>query len=364
MNSRQYLETEIARGTTSLKRVTWFVWSAAVLVMIYGIFVSFGPLKNHGVPEGVAWMPSLAADAAMCVAIIAGPVLAAFDLTAGWISALRVGAAFTTWALQTAGPWLADGGVDWAGVGLHSLPPLLLFLTAEGASSYMRKLGGALTKKRLELAGAEQDDADARAHRAEADAKLRSTAAELTAARAEVESLVGRLAAVTEKADADKAEATRTAEHREAEIGELRIALTAEREGRTADAREAENRRTGDLAELEQRLTADHENAVRAIKDKHREALTAARAEKGAVSLTAYRNRATGNPRPATSGKAELTDEDAVQMMLTAHDDPAHPWSKNGVRTLTGVGLGRAEKLIGLWHTAATEKANRKAVGE
>jgi len=43
--------------------------------------------------------------------------------------------------------------------------------------------------------------------------------------------------------------------------------------------------------------------------------------------------------------------------MLAAHNDPGFEWSKNAVRTLTGVGFGRAERLIELWLTAVTDKA-------
>jgi hypothetical protein len=86
-----------------------------------------------------------------------------------------------------------------------------------------------------------------------------------------------------------------------------------------------------------------------------------ARAEARVTKLDDRRPKQTGTAGKGSAGKAFLTDEAAVQMMLTAHQDPTYEWSKNGVRTLTGVGLDRAEKLIPLWLTAATEQAGGKS---
>ena len=349
MNSREHLADDLDRLVKRSRWVGYFAWAVAIIVMIYGTPIVYTFLTDHKVPAGVAWLLSLAADAALIVGLIATPILAELDKPAGWVGTLRWVAGFITWALQTAGSWTADGGPDMVGVWSHSAGPVLLFFAVEAASSFQRTVASALTEKARQLEAVEQRDADRRAYLAELEATVAARTAELTAARTEVESLTGRLDAVTEKAAADKAEAARTAERQEAAISDLREALTDERKGRTEDREDADRR-----------LTAAVDEATKKLKEKHREAL----AEKGTVSLSAYRNRSTGTPRPASTGKAELTDEDAVQMMLTAHDSPGHEWSKNGVRTLTGVGLGRAEKLIGLWLTAATEKANRKAVGE
>ncbi|MEU4558482.1 hypothetical protein AB0F72_08830 [Actinoplanes sp. NPDC023936] len=343
MNSRQHLAEDLDRLKKRTQQVGWVAWAVAIFVMIYGTPIVYGLATAHGIPAGVAWMLSLAADAALVVGLIATPVLAQLGIKAGWVGTLRWVSGGITWALQTASSWIAAGGPDWVGVGVHTAGPLLLFFVVEAASYFQRKVSAAIEMKARALAAAEQSDADRRTHLAETESALRARTAELTAARTELESLTERLTAVGHHADRTKTELALTGERYENEIASLRKALTDQRDT----------------------LTAEHEEAVRRLREKHREALTEARAAAGAVSLTAYRNRATGNGRQAGTGKSWLSDEDAVQMMLTAHSDPNHEWSQNAVRTLTGVGLGRAPKLIDLWLTAVTEKAaNGKAVNE
>lgn len=331
MSSLKHRAEDLERLIKRSNWVGYFAWAVAIIVMIYGTPIVYGFLVGTHVPTEVAWLLSLAADFALVVGLIATPVLAELNQPAGWVGTLRWVAGFITWALQTAGSWTAKNGPYMVGVLSHSAGPILLFFAVEAASSFQRKVASALAEKTRQLESAEQRDADVRAERAEIDAKLRSTAAELTAARSQVASLTDRLTSIAETTDADKAAATLTAERYEARI--------------TA-------------------LIAEHDEAVKRLKEKHREALTATRPGKGAVSLSAYRASRTEKPGGKPTGKAELTDEEAVQMMLAAHDDPDHDWSKNSVRTLTGVGVGRAEKLIGLWLTAATEKATGKAVNQ
>ncbi|WP_250029855.1 hypothetical protein [Paractinoplanes maris] len=343
MNSREHLSTDIDRIDRVTKRVGAGVWGVAAFVMIYGVFVSIDALTDHGVPGAVAWMPSLAADVAMSVAIGAGPILARYDISAGWIGFLRWFAAFATWALQTASSWLHPGGIDWAGVGLHSIPPALLFAVGEGAAYFVRKMSGVLEDKRRALAAAEQKDADVRAHRAETDAKLRAVTAELSAARAKNETLTERITAHDAAIDAERSTATLTVERLEAEIGSLRTALTAQAE----------------------KFTADRDEEIRNLKAKHAESLAKTRAEKKTVSLTDYRNKhaekPSPQPSPQRSNKPAMSDEDAVQAMFTAHSNPDYDWPQNEVRTLTGVGFNaRMDRLIATWR----ERAHREAGGD
>jgi hypothetical protein len=357
MNSRDYLDRDITRINRVLKGLGFGVWAVAAFVMIYGVPVAFGPLKNHGIPGAVAWMPSLAADAAMAVAIIAGPVLSSYKVRAGWIGILRWTAAFTTWALQTAGSWLHPGGPDLAGVGLHSLPPALLFVVGEGAAYFVRKMSDVLEAKKRELASAEQRDADRRAHLAEVESNLRALTVELESANRKAADLGNQLDSVYADRDAERTATALTDERNGKEIGELRQALTAVRESLTGERDDAIRRLTEERDEAVRQLTAEHDDAIKRLKDRHREALTAARTETKPVSLTAYRERATGKATAALTGKPVLSDETAVQMMLDAHDDPDFEWSQNAVRTLTGVGLDRAKRLIPMWLTAVTGEA-------
>jgi hypothetical protein len=343
MNSREHLSQDLETLIRRTKQIGWVAWSVAILVMVFGTPIVFDFLTAHDIPGGVAWMLSLAADGALIVGLIATPVLAQLGVPAGWVGTLRYVAGFSTWALQTAGSWTHTGGPDGVGVAAHSFGPVLLFFSVEAASSFQRKVADALTDKARQLEAAEQRDADGRAHRAEVDAQLRATTGELTAARAEIRTLTERLTATGENGDAVKADLTLTVERLEAEIGSLRIALT-------------------DQAE---RLTAEHHEALRKAKDKFTEKLTAARAEAGTVSLSAYRNRGDKTPSPRAGNRPAVSDEDAVQMMFDEHTDPNFEWSQNAVRTLTGAGFSRIPKLITAWHARArSESGGEQAVNQ
>lgn len=336
MNSREHLSQDLETLIKRTKQIGWVAWSVAILVMVFGTPIVFEFLTAHDIPGGVAWMLSLAADGALIVGLIATPVLAQLGVPAGWVGTLRYVAGFSTWALQTAGSWTQTGGPDGVGVAAHTVGPVLLFFSVEAASSFQRKVADALTDKARQLESAEQRDADGRAHRAEVDAQLRATTGELTAARAEIRTLTERLTATGENGDAVKADLTLTVERLEAEIGSLRVALT-------------------DQAE---RLTAEHGEALRKAKDKYTEKLTALRAETSTVSLTAYRKKTAEHSSPLPPNRPAMSDDEAVEAMLSEHSDPAHEWSKNSVRTLTGAGFGRVDRLIGAWHAAAVDKAD------
>jgi hypothetical protein len=334
VNSREHLAADLDRLVKRSRWVGYFAWTVAVIVMVYGTPIVYEFLVGHGIPGEVAWLLSLAADAALIVGLIATPVLAELDEPAGWVGTLRWVAGFITWGLQTAGSWTATGGPDMVGVLSHTAGPVLLFFAVEAASSFQRKVAAKLTEKTRQLASAEQKDADVRAHRAEVDAKLRSTAAELTAARAENQSLTERLTAATNNTDAVKAEIDRTVERLEAEIGALRKQITDQAEKHTADKAEA-------LRAQKERLTKD-------------------RAEKGTVSLSAYRKDRTAKTSPQPTNRPAMSDEEAVQAMFDKHSDPEHTWSQNSVRTLTGAGFGRIPNLITAWR----ERALREAGGD
>jgi hypothetical protein len=194
-------------------------------------------------------------------------------------------------------------------------------------------------------------------------AKLTDVTARLTAAQAQIADDAGRMARVTAERDALTGELDETRTANEDLTARLTESITetaavkaeADRTGKAKDAR---------IADLETQLAdmaVRHAEEMRTAARKAHAELTAkvaiARSEGRVTNLNDRRGKPNRTPSPATTGKAELTDESAVQMMLTAHPDPAHEWSKNAVRTLTGVGLGRAERLIGLWLTAATEQA-------
>lgn len=339
MTSRQHLEHELESIGKKSGWITFIVWAVAALVMIFGIPIVYELLTAHDVPAGIAWLLSIASDGALIVGLVATPVLATYSVPSGWIGTLRWIAGFITWGLQTLGPFTVKDGPDWIGVLTHSAGPVLLFFVVEGASYFQRRMGEVITGKRRELEALEKADRDERASRADVEARLGTTLAELNAARAETRELTERLNATVEHADTDKVTATLTVERLEAELGE-------ERRARAADV---------------ERLTVAAGEAIRDLKAKHKVAL----AEASTVNLKNYRDKHPDRAGQPLAGKPAMSDEAAVQAMLDAHDDPEFEWSKNAVRTLTGVGFARAERLIELWFTAATDKADGgKAVNQ
>jgi hypothetical protein len=122
--------------------------------------------------------------------------------------------------------------------------------------------------------------------------------------------------------------------------------------------------------ELTARLTAEKDETVRQLTEDFAAQLTEARAAASTVNLDSYRtDRSKTSPptkretSPRPGNRPAVSDEDAVQMMLTAHGDPDFEWSQNAVRTLTGAGFPRIPKLIAAWFTAAVEAAGEaKAV--
>lgn len=332
MTSRQHLEAELEQIQKKSGWITFIVWSVAVLVMVFGIPIVYELLTQHDVPGEIAWLLSIASDGALIVGLVATPVLAIYGVPAGWIGTLRWIAGFITWGLQTLGPFTQNGGPDVIGVITHSAGPVLLFFVVEGASYFQRRMGEVITTKRRELEALEKVDRDDKAHRADITNRLAAALRDLETANRDVTELTNRLAAVTAEFEAYRVTAVLTAERQEAEIGSLRTTITEQAE----------------------RLTAERDEALREANRRYREKL----AEAKTVSLTDYRNRTGGKGGDAAAGKAVISDEAAVQMMLDEQDDPGFEWSKNAVRGLTGVGLNRAERLIPLWLTAATGKAD------
>lgn len=338
MNSREHLAEDLETLQKRTKQIGYVAWFVALAVMIFGTPIVFEFLTEHHIPGEVAWLLSLAADGALIVGLIATPVLAQLGVPAGWVGTLRYVAGFITWALQTAGSWTADGGPDGVGIAAHSFGPVLLFFAVEAASSFQRKVADALTAKQRDLADAEQRDADHKAYVAGVEADLRATAAELNAARNEITALTEKADTATLTAQTVEADATRNTESLNTEH-----ALTVEALNATITELRAA------LTEQEATLNAKHTEALRKTRETYQEKLNAQRVEASTVSLTEYRQKAAKQGATVASNTPAMSDEDAVQAMLTAHRDPAHVWSQNAVRKLTGAGFKRADRLIEMW---------------
>ena len=178
-------------------------------------------------------------------------------------------------------------------------------------------------------------------HRALTDKRHAELTARVDQLTGELTAAVNRATAVSSDLDAVKAE--------------LDLA------GKRYDEAEESHRKA--LAEQAERLTVEGDEKANRLTAQLRAELTAKPDRAKPVNLTDWRSSRPSKPAAGSTGKAEISDEAAVQAMLTAHPDPAHEWSKNAVRTLLGVGLARAPRLIELWFTAATGKATGEVTG-
>lgn len=317
MTSREQLAAELESVRKAQRTISTCVWGVAVIVMVYGIPIVYDLLTKHDVPGQIAWLLSIAADGALVVGLVATPVLARYNVPAGWIGTLRWVAGLTTWALQTAGPFTKPTGPDWLGVATHSAGPVLLFFVVEGAAYFQRRMGEVVSAKQLALTAAERTEADRRRQSADLAEQLRRVTAE-------------------------RAEALSRADH----LAQQLETLTAENDSRTLTAeREIEG-----LRAATETLRSQHAERVSALTAKHREELARLRAETKTVSLTDYRqSHARKGAAPKGSEKqtrVTLSDEDAVQMLLEHNSDRAFEWSQAEARRVTGVGFGRIPRIL------------------
>lgn len=338
MNSRERLEADLDRTVNRAAAVNYLAWGVALFVMAYGTPIVYRLATAHSIPAGVAWMLSLASDGALCVGLIATPILAALQVPAGWVGALRWVAGFITWALQTADPWTRRGGVDLVGVGVHTAGPALLFFAVEAASYFHRKVAAKIDEMRFNLQRAEQADADRRAHLAELEADLRASKAEILALTSERDQHLQRIENLTtEAASTDEATTSR--------ITALEASLRQSQADKTA-------------------IRDDYENRLQAASNTHteelqrlRRELRQARAEADTINLDARRQGRTGGtskPSVKTTSRPRMTDEEAVQRLLEAPADPAkglppgdlREWKQQDIVNELGVGWSRAPRLV------------------
>ncbi|MGX6605690.1 hypothetical protein ACWKSP_26685, partial [Micromonosporaceae bacterium Da 78-11] len=374
MNSREHLADDLDTLITRTKQIGYVAWTVAILVMIFGTPIVYGFLTDHQIPGKVAWMLSLAADGALIVGLIATPVLAQLEVSAGWVGTLRYVAGFSTWALQTAGSWTAKSGPDGVGIAAHSFGPVLLFFAVEAASSFQRKVAGALTAKNRELEAAEQKDADRRAHLAETEAKLRAAEAEVAALTSERD---GNLREI-ENLRAEAASATTRLTAAEGTVGDLQAKLddTSARlgeESSTAKLRTSEvtslTARVTELEASEKALREHYETRLRDNAKDHAEALRKAKADARLTHLEDRRRDRAGGATKASSTKtrtrAAFDDEEAVQRLLEAPSDPAknlpsgdlREWSQQAIVDTLRVGWERSKRLV----EAVAEEQRRRA---
>jgi hypothetical protein len=151
-------------------------------------------------------------------------------------------------------------------------------------------------------------------------------------------------------------------------------AITAERD---TDRQALIAQHTKEKADLTARLTAERDELLARQEKELTEEFTAKLAAAKLTNLVTYRNEhsKTGSPKtakrtpakasPAPASKQLMTDEEAVQAMLSVHSDPNHEWSDYAVRKTTGAGYGsRIPRLVAMWREAATKKATGDTGGD
>jgi hypothetical protein len=339
VNSREHLSQDLETIIKRTKQIGAVAWLVAIFVMVYGTPIVYELATDHGIPAGVAWMLSLAADGALVVGLIATPVLAQLGIPAGWVGTLRWVSGGTTWTLQTLSSWIAPDGPDMVGVGVHSAGPLLLFVVVEAASYFQRKVASAIVEKTRALEAAEQKDADRRAHLAEMEAGLRT-------ARAEVSALTSKQNNLLREIEKLKAERASTVADRDSEIADLRASVKA------AEAEKEEIREAG-----ERKLEAaskEYAEGLRKNKQQYNEKLSAS----STINLAERRRRNSGEPVKAAP-KPRVSDEDAVQRLLDTAGGLTRDWSQKAIVDELGVGWGRAPRLL----EAVSEEQERRRSG-
>ncbi|MFJ2568625.1 DUF2637 domain-containing protein [Streptomyces sp. NPDC087568] len=109
----------------------------ALLTMAFSLQNIHDFAAAHGVQDPIAWFLAPAVDLALLAALMGDAVLSRYGLSAGaWATRLRWFAGATTVALNG---WESIAKGDPAGIVLHVVPPLLLFVLAEAASPYRVK---------------------------------------------------------------------------------------------------------------------------------------------------------------------------------------------------------------------------------
>lgn len=359
VTTRIELAAELETIHKQHKVISRIVWGTAALVMIFGVPIVFEFLTQHGVPGEIAWILSIASDGGLCVGLVGTPVLATYEIPAGWIGTLRWVAGFLTWGLQTAGSWFQPEGIDGVGVLAHSAGPVLLFFVVEGASYFQRKMSHVSSTKRLELESLDRRKQDEKTAVEDLRRRVAAAEAERSEALRRLETVESETASVISLRESEGA----SAEQRRASLeGQLRSAQTA------VEALRGEARRESEA------LRREHAEALQVLRRKHREEL----AEASVIKLSDRRRPSGSAPsgpsgggtpkaiggtsKPAGGGGSDgrLSDEDAVQKLLERDGDLSKEWKQSEIVKLLKVGYSRAPRLV---EAVSAEQIRRSSGG-
>lgn len=195
--------TEAERIERTGKRINAAVWLVAGIVMLFSLGTVYDLLTEVDVPERIAWMLAPAVDIALCAALFGDRVLSRHGERAAWGTALRWVTALMTLGLNTGTSWGVGGdGIDWPGVAIHAVPPVLLIFTTEAAQSYQVAFARLVARHAAEQEARDQDRLARDAEREAAELAARRAVAE-----AEREAAEATARAAAEQAAADRAQA-------------------------------------------------------------------------------------------------------------------------------------------------------------
>jgi hypothetical protein len=127
-------ESAVRTARTASRIMDVVLLVVALLTMSFSLQNIHDFAARHQVQDPIAWFLAPAVDLALLAALMGDAVLSRYELKAGpWATRLRWFAGATTVALNG---WEAIADLDPAGIVLHVVPPVLLFVLAEAASPY------------------------------------------------------------------------------------------------------------------------------------------------------------------------------------------------------------------------------------
>lgn len=129
--------TELRSVTRTRRTLDGMLWVIVLGTIFYSLMTSTPLVAAHSKWPWSGWALGVLVDAAFVLSISADSALSRHGLKGGrWPAAFR-------WATGTASlflnVWASIQARDWVGVGIHSIPPVILVCAAEVAPIYRRK---------------------------------------------------------------------------------------------------------------------------------------------------------------------------------------------------------------------------------
>lgn len=262
-------------------------------------------------------------------------LLSQFEEGSAWIHRTnpKFGLRWITWPSNTACAWVA-----W-----RNYPPSVdLKATIGNAVTHLETVRSTKTKRRAERIDSPAwwmrfaPWVDAKALRVALETERQAAGGSVTKLTATVSDLTARVDRQAALLEQERVTAATSAKQMQEEMAGLREQYSAEITKLTAEADER-------LRQERQRLAAEMTAKV-----------AAARAEASLPHLDDRRNRPSGGTSKRGSSKAPLSDEAAVQRLLSDPGDPdrnipagdLRDWSQRAVVEALGVGYGRAPRLV------------------